>query len=61
MAESNNSAVAQPQGGKRIHIYEVRELRYWTRSLGISSDALVSAVRAVGSEEEKVREYIRSH
>ncbi|MGZ3653982.1 MAG: DUF3606 domain-containing protein [Bdellovibrionota bacterium] len=52
-----------PDFGKdgRIHISEVQELRYWTKKLGVSSDALISAVRAVGSNVDRVQEYIRTH
>jgi len=52
-----------PDFGKdgRIHISEVQELRYWTKKLGVSSDALISAVRAVGSNMERVTEYLRTH
>jgi hypothetical protein len=50
----------QPQSRpEKIHIHDVRELRYWTRTLGISSDELVSAVRAVGNDPEKVRDFVR--
>jgi hypothetical protein len=47
--------------GKPIHIYDVQELRYWTKTFGVSSDALISAVRAVGNSSDKVQEYLRSH
>lgn len=49
------------QNRSRIRIHEVDELRRWTKTLGVSSDMLVSAVRAVGPEEDKVREYLRTH
>ena len=42
-----------------IHIYDVKELRYWTKTLGVSSDALVSAVRAVGHDPGRVTEYLQ--
>ncbi len=48
------------QNRKRIHIADVSELRHWTKALGVSSDALVTAVRAVGPDEDKVREYLRA-
>ena len=42
----------------QIRIADVDKLRYWTKTLGVSSDALVSAIRAVGHEPDKVREYL---
>ena len=50
-------AQANPQHDQ-IRIADVEELRYWTKTLGVSSDALVSAIRAVGHSPEKVREYL---
>jgi hypothetical protein len=44
---------------EQIHIYNVKEFRYWTKTLGVSSDALVSAVRAVGNDPSKVTEYLQ--
>jgi hypothetical protein len=45
----------------KIKIYEVQDLRYWTQRLKVSSDELVSAVRAVGSDSELVQKYLRIH
>jgi hypothetical protein len=45
----------------KIKIYEVQDLRYWTQKLKISSDELVSAVRAVGEDAEKVQKYLTTH
>ena len=44
---------------RRVNIANVEELRYWTKSLGVSSDALVSAVREVGHDPDKVIECLR--
>jgi hypothetical protein len=50
-----------PQDRARINIHEVHELRYWTKTLGVSSDLLVSAVRAVGPSADRVREYLKGY
>jgi hypothetical protein len=44
---------------KRVNIHDVQELRYWTKQLGVSSDMLVSAVRAVGHDPAKVEDFLR--
>ena len=49
----------KPVSSKSIHLADVHELRYWTQTLGVSSDALVGAVRAVGHDVNKVVEYLR--
>jgi hypothetical protein len=51
----------QGEAGKneRIQIADVQELRRWTKTLGVSSDMLVSAVRAVGHDSNKVIEFLR--
>ena len=42
----------------RISLDEDYELRYWTTTLGVSKEALKSAVNAVGNESYKVRQYL---
>ena len=54
MAENTNEHA-------KIKIYEVQDLRYWTKKLNVSSDALISAVRAVGSDSKQVQDYLSSH
>lgn len=56
----NKEGVERGTPPERIHIHDVQELRYWTKSLGVSSDMLVSAVRAVGNSPDKVRDYLRT-
>ncbi len=48
-----------PQDRKRINIHEPYEVQYWTRVLGISRDQLRTAVEAVGTSAEKVKEYLQ--
>lgn len=65
MAEFNdrntNHTSERELGGapRRINIHDVQALRHWTKKLGISSDQLVSAVRAVGHDSDKVEDYLR--
>jgi uncharacterized protein DUF3606 len=42
----------------RISLDEEYELRYWTTILGVSKEALNSAINAVGNESYKVRQYL---
>lgn len=43
---------------ERIDINDPDEVRNWTRSLGVSPDELERAVRAVGAQASRVREYL---
>jgi hypothetical protein len=43
---------------KRINVNEEHEVRYWTRALGVSREALEEAVRAVGTMADDVRKYL---
>lgn len=42
----------------RINTREQAEVNYWTRQLGVSREELLSAVRAVGDSEDKVRQHL---
>ncbi len=42
----------------RIDINDLDEIRNWTQSLGVSSEDLQRAVRAVGTQASRVREYL---
>jgi hypothetical protein len=42
----------------RINTREQAEVNYWTRALGVTPEELLSAVRAVGDSEEKVRQHL---
>lgn len=43
----------------RINVNEVYEVQYWTRTLGVSREALEAAVKAVGPTAEAVRTHLR--
>lgn len=43
---------------ERINTREQYEINYWTRALGVSSEELLSAVKAVGDSEKEVRQYL---
>lgn len=44
---------------QRINVHEEHELRYWTKTLGVTAEALREAVARVGSSAEKVREALK--
>jgi len=43
----------------RIDINDPDEVRNWTKSLGVSKEELEAAVRAAGTQADKVREHLR--
>jgi hypothetical protein len=43
---------------QRIDISDPDEVRNWTQSLGVTESKLEEAVKAVGPQESKVREYL---
>jgi hypothetical protein len=55
----------QQRGGqdrRRIDVNEPYELRDWSRKFGVSPEELRDAVRAVGTDAEKVEQHLkRSH
>ena len=58
MDDLNNRA---PRDGKFISLSEDWEVKWWTKSLGISVQQLTKAVEKVGNSAEKVKEYIKSN
>ncbi len=48
------------QDRARINVHEEHEVRYWTKELGVTKEALEAAVSAVGVSAEKVRKYLQS-
>ena len=44
---------------QRISTTQDHERRYWSKELGISEEELLAAVQAVGSQADKVRDYVR--
>jgi len=48
-----------PLDGKRIDIHDQKEIYNWCKSLNISSEELIAAVKMVGStSSEKIRKYL---
>ena len=45
----------------RISLEEEHEVRYWTRALGVSEEALRAAVRTAGDSVEAVRRHLGKH
>ena len=43
------------QDRSRIAMHEEHEVRYWTKTLGVSKEELASAVAKVGNSAEAVR------
>jgi hemerythrin superfamily protein len=56
MSDDRNERGSQDRS--RIALDEPHEVRYWTRKLGVSEDALAQAVHAVGPSSEKVTAYL---
>jgi hypothetical protein len=46
------------QDGTRINVDQDREVRYWTRELGVSEEELKEAVRQVGTQVDSVRQHL---
>jgi hypothetical protein len=57
----DNRNIAHGRDRKMIAMDEDYEVRYWSDKLGVSRDELQRAVDAVGSNAEKVEEYVRTH
>ncbi|HEX8561730.1 MAG TPA: DUF3606 domain-containing protein [Flavobacterium sp.] len=47
------------QDRRRIDTSEDYELQYWSQKFGVSRDKLKEAVEAVGTQAEKVEDYLR--
>lgn len=47
-----------PQDAQRVNVNELHEVRYWTRTLGVTEAQLRSAVAAAGVEAKDVRTYL---
>ena len=55
---SDDTSRRGPQDRSRINLTQAHEVRYWTRTLGVSEAELSRAVGAVGSSADKVREFL---
>jgi hypothetical protein len=49
-----------PEDRSRISVKEDWELKFWTKELGVSADALRAAIKAVGTSVEDVRARLES-
>ena len=47
------------QDRKRIDVSQEHELRDWSKKFGVTPDRLKEAVRAVGTQADKVEEHLR--
>jgi hypothetical protein len=45
--------------GRRIHLGEAHDVRYWCAAFNVSPEALEKAVRAAGTRPEAVRDYLQ--
>ena len=52
---SDNKQDRGPQDASRINIHEEYEVRYWTKTLGVSKDELEAVVKKVGTGADAVR------
>lgn len=43
---------------ERINTREQYEINYWSKTLQVSPEDLLAAVKAVGDSEQKVRQYL---
>jgi hypothetical protein len=48
-----------PKDPNQVSMNDPEELRWWCQVLGVTEDKLREAVREVGSDAHKVREYVR--
>jgi hypothetical protein len=57
---SDDTSQRGPQDRSRINMTQAHEVKYWTKTLGVSESELSRAVGAVGSSADKVREFLGS-
>jgi hypothetical protein len=43
----------------RINLEQDYEVRDWSKTLGVTKEELIAAVKAVGNSADKVREYLK--
>jgi hypothetical protein len=55
---TENSSSPRAPDTYRINTREQAEVNYWTRTLGVTREELLSAVHAVGDSEDKVRQHL---
>jgi Protein of unknown function (DUF3606) len=49
-----------PEDRSRINVNEPWELKYWSKTLGVTPDRLKEIVRQVGTRTEDVEQYLSS-
>jgi len=49
-----------PEDRSRINVNEPWELKYWSKTLGVTPDRLKEVVRQVGARTEDVEQYLSS-
>ena len=55
---ADNLTIRRPQDPKQINVHEAWEVEYWTKKWGITRAQLEAAVRAVGTQTEKVAKHL---
>ncbi|MBB1598910.1 DUF3606 domain-containing protein [Variovorax sp. UMC13] len=55
---ADDKSIRGPADAARVNLNEEHELRYWTRSLGVTEAKLRSAVAAAGVMSKDVRAYL---
>jgi hypothetical protein len=55
---SDSTQTAGGQDRKRINVNQDYELRDWSQKFGVTQDELRAAVRAVGDQADKVKDYL---
>jgi hypothetical protein len=49
-----------PEDRSRINVNEPWELKYWSKTLGVTPDRLKEVIRQVGTRTEDVEQYLSS-
>jgi hypothetical protein len=49
-----------PEDRSRVNVNEPWELKYWSKTLGITPDRLKEVVRQVGTRTEDIEQYLSS-
>ena len=57
---SDNLKKTAPQDAKKINVHEKHEMEYWTQTLGLPRDKLISIVEKVGPSVEAVRKALKN-
>lgn len=55
---SDNLKIKEPQDKNFINIHEEWEVNYWTKTLGVTKQQLVDAVKKVGTGTAAVKKYL---